>query len=255
MLGLTFGRARMSEPDSCLVSKLSHYIALRESDKHLLAEIEKNEQAIEANELLYRLGDTNTNLYVVKTGWLKGYTHLPDGGRHITRFYHAGDILGLSTLAFERFAIDVRSVNAGVLCPFPKKALEKIFVESPRLAALMFTLASREQVILMDRLRATSSLNPAGRLAYLFLNTLDRLRITNTRMTNQMNMPLTQQDLGDALGLTNVTVSRTLRSMESDALIKRDTGRLRLLNEPSLAALCDYENRHSQLDTDWFPNP
>ncbi|GAB5413698.1 MAG: Crp/Fnr family transcriptional regulator [Congregibacter sp.] len=243
----------MSDHDSCLVSKLSHYISLRESDRQLLAEIEKDEQEVDAHQLLYCLGDSIKNLYVVKTGWLIGYTHLPNGGRHVTRFYHPGDILGLSTLAFERFAIDVRSVNPGVLCPFPKRAFDKIFREAPRLAALMFTITSREQVILMDRLRATSSLNPVGRLAYLFLNTLDRLRITNSEMTNQMNMPLTQYDLGDALGLTNVTVSRTMGMMEESRLIKRDPGKLTLLDEKKLAELCDYENRHDSLDTEWFP--
>ncbi|EAQ98834.1 Crp/Fnr family transcriptional regulator [Congregibacter litoralis] len=244
----------MADHDSCLVSKLSHYVNLSAADKQLLANIEKTEQDFAADELLYRSGDKIRNLYVVKTGWLIGYSHLPEGGRHITRFYHAGDILGLSTLAFSRFSTDVRAVNKAVLCPFPKSAFEKIFLQSPRLAALLFTLTSREQIILTDRLRATSSLKPSGRLAYLFLNTPDRLRITNSSMTITMNMPLTQQDLGDALGLTNVTVSRTLRAMEAKNLIKRGAGKLTLADEERLIDLCDYENRHQHLDTSWFPS-
>jgi len=243
----------MSDQDSCLIAKLSHYVKLDDGHRSLLAGIEKSEREFGAGEKIYSVGDRMKNLFVVRSGWLYSYTHLPDGGRHVVRIYHPGDIIGLSTLAFESHATNLRSANAGCLCPFEKADLDEIFVQAPRITALLFTLSSREQVILMDLLRAASRMKPRARLASLFLNILNRLRTTNSRMTNRMNMPLTQHDIGDTIGLTNVTVSRTLGEMEDDELIERPEGELVLKDEQALEKLCDYANRHDHLDTDWFP--
>lgn len=67
-------------------------------------------------------------------------------------------------------------------------------------------------------------------------------------------MPLTQSDIGDAIGLTNVTVSRVLSEFEHDDLIERPNGELIIRDEQALRELCDFTDRHSDMDTSWFPD-
>lgn len=240
--------------ESCLVAKLSHYIELSREHKKLLEVIERSEQPSASAEDIFTIGQPIKHLFAVRAGWLFAYTHLPDGGRHITRLYHPGDVIGLSSLAQTRYATSVRTCTDAVLCPFEKSDLDRIFVEAPRIAALLTALAAREQVILRDLLRATSRMNPRARLAYFLLNILSRLRITNGCTLTSMRMPLTQQDIGDVVGLTNVTVSRTMGAMEDDGLIVREPPDVTILDEDALAQLCDFEDRHYALDTDWFPD-
>ena len=243
----------MTVSESCLIAKLSHYVPLDNEHEELLSSIEKREQPFSTGEEIFARGDEMVNLYVVKSGWLYGYTNLPDGGRHVVRFYHAGDIVGLPSLAFNHYAINLRAANAGCLCPFGKKDLDLILTRAPRISALLLTMSSREEVILIDILRAASRMKPRARLAYLFLDIFCRLRITNKSISNRIHFPLTQSDIGDAIGLTNVTVSRTIGEMEEEQLIKRIDGDLILHDEMALRDLCDFSDRHKDMDCSWFP--
>jgi len=238
--------------DSCMVAKLGHYIALDQADRELLADLEKSERPITAGAEIFSGGDRNEELFVVKSGWLYTYCFLPDGGRLVVRVYHAGDIIGMPALAFDHHTVNLRAVTDGCLCPFPKRALETIVKQSPRITSLLFTLAGREEAVLVDALRAASRMRPESRIAHLLLNIHARLKITNSQMTDCFRLPLTQTDIGDSVGLTNVTVSRTLSLMEQKKLILRHDGDVTLLDIDELKRLCDFHDRHATMDTSWF---
>ncbi len=243
----------MSNSNSCLVAKLSHYAELDDTHEQLLAKLEKTERQVANGEEIYAGGDPMTHLFCVKSGWFYGYTNLPDGGRHVVRIYHPGDIIGFSGLAFRHQSINLRSATEGCLCPFEKQDLDIIIKTAPLITALLFTLAAREQVIIIDTLRAASRMRPRARLAFLLLDIASRLRITNSTMTNRFRLPLTQTDIGDTVGLTNVSVSRTLVEMQQDGLIQRVDGDVVLLQEDALREACDFQDRHADMDTSWFP--
>lgn len=242
-----------SKSDSCLISKLSHYMELDESNRQLLRALEHSERTFTANDTVYSGGDRTLNLFVVKSGWLYSSTTLSDGRRHVVRIYNAGDIIGLPALAFSHHVLDLEAATACCLCPFSKQDLDQIFERSPRLTALLFSITSREEVVLIDTLRAASRMAPIARLAYFLLDLVCRLRVTNNSMTNRFRMPLTQTVIGDTIGLTNVTVSRGLTAMEESGLIKRCGQDVVLLNEPELRKLCDFSDRYAELDISWFP--
>ena len=57
-------------------------------------------------------------------------------------------------------------------------------------------------------------------------------------------MPLTQELIGDALGLTTVHVNRTFRSLREDKLISIDDKWVTILDFEALSLLCDFENSY-----------
>jgi len=240
-------------PDSCLVTKLGYYIEVTDEERELLASLEKAEQPVSAGEQIFAGGDKNDKLFVVKHGWLYTCTYLPDGGRLVVRVYHAGDIIGMPALSFNHHTVNLRAVTDGCLCPFPKSQLDVVIKDAPRITTLLLTFAAREEAILVDTLRATSRMRPEARIAYLLLSIHARLKITNSKMQNCFRLPLNQTDIGDAIGLTNVTVSRTLSAMEAKGLFKRSGGDITLLALEELKEQCDFQDRHASMDTSWFP--
>ena len=241
-----------SRYDSCLVTKLEHYLDMSPKERGMLSTLEQTERAVTAGDEIFVGGEVNRHLFVVKHGWLYAHTYLPDGGRLVVRIYNSGDIIGLSSLAFDAHVINLRAASDGCLCPFPRNRLDAVIRSTPRIAALLFTLAAREETILIDSLRAASRMRPDARLAQLLLNLHARLKITNTGMRRSFRLPLTQTDIGDAVGLTNVTVSRTLSKMEERGWIRRREGAITLLDLETLATLCDFQDRHASIDTSWF---
>jgi len=239
--------------DSCLVAKLSHYSHLSRSDRALLARLEENEEEHERGSEFLRHGDPVDHLYVVKAGWLYSYHDLPDGRRQITRIHHPGDVIGQADLPFRNVTGTTRACIDVCICPFPKTALDEVFATSPRLAALFYALSARDQVIYLDMLRAMGRMNARERMAHFLLDLLARLRVTNSMLTDTFRLPLTQSEIGDALGLTSVYVSKTLTAMEQIGDIKRVGVMIRIVEEARLAEACDFEDRYREMNTSWFP--
>lgn len=238
---------------SCLVSKLSHYIDLDDEDRERLARFEEEEERFADQSEIYWEGDATEHLHVVKSGWLYGYTDMPDGRRQIVRLHHPGDILGLADIAFPCATSNLRCCTDVILCPFPKSKLDLIFTDAPRIAALLFTMAAREQVLLIDTLKAMGRMSARERIAYLLLDLLSKLRITDSDMGARFRLPLTQTEIGDVLGLTNVYVSKTMSLLEAEGLIARSGDAVQILDEPALVRICDFVDRYADMDTSWFP--
>ena len=241
--------------ESCLAVRLGHYIDLNDDDREHLARLEEDERPHEKGEIIHSEGDRETRLFVVKKGWLTGSMMLPDGRRVVTRIYHPGDIVGFPDIALQDATSTLRSVEAGVLCPFPRDRLDEVFETSPRLTALLFSLALREQVIFMDLLKANSRMSARERLAHLICDLRARLRVTNSDLGPELRLPLSQSDIADHLGLTNVYVSRTLTALVNEGYIARTEKGVLVRDEARLCQLADYESRYDRIDTSWFPEP
>lgn len=239
---------------SCLVQKLSHYVDLTELSRKQLMSLEETEREFGKHAEVYRSGDRNDRLYVVKRGWLYSYTDLPDGRRQIVKIHHPGDIIGFPDIAFDTATTTLQTSEQACLCPFSKSALELIFQRSPQLTALMFSLAVRDQAIMIDALRAMGRMSAREKLAHLLLDLISRLRISNKNLTDTLRLPLNQFEIGDAVGLTNVYVSKTLIVLEREGFIRRRGDEIQLLKEQALAQLVDFSDRHHAMDTSWFPN-
>ncbi|MFW8637547.1 Crp/Fnr family transcriptional regulator [Cribrihabitans pelagius] len=243
----------MSDKESCLVTKLSHYMSLSDVDKEMLGHLEKTERVFEAAREVYQGGDENKDLYVVKHGWAFSYTDLPDGRRQIVKIHHPGDIIGFPDVALKHATTTLRTVENVCLCPFPKSALDKILSESPKLSALLISLALRDHVVLIDVLRAMGRMSAQERVSYMLLDLIARLRITNLQMTDTIRLPMTQNQIADYLGLTNVYISKTFIRLEREGFIHRDQARIRLLRENDMIELTDFHDRYAEMDTSWFP--
>lgn len=240
---------------SCLARKLGTYVELSSSDRDAIARLEKEEMHFAADAVVRRRGEAIRHLFVVKSGWLTSHTDLCDGRRHVIQTYHAGDMIGLSDLASHRCNATLTACAESVLCPFPKNALDEIVTRQPRLSALMLALSARDQEVLIDLLRANARMGARERTVFLLLMLYYRLRLTSDDETGCLSCPLNQTQIGDMIGLTNVSVSKCLVDLERSGLIARDRHRIRLLQLGTLERMVEFEDRFSRIDTTWFPEP
>jgi hypothetical protein len=72
------------------------------------------------------------------------------------------------------------------------------------------------------------------------------VRLKGVGLANGMSfeLPLTQELIGDAIGLTTVHVNRTMRSLREDKLIAIDDKRVTILDFEGLSLICDFENSY-----------
>ena len=72
---------------------------------------------------------------------------------------------------------------------------------------------------------------------------------------DRLHLPLTQEDIGDATGLTAVHVNRMMRGLVDDGLIERNGNHVRFLDETRLADEAGFTDRFASIDTGWLPPP
>lgn len=237
---------------SCLVAKLGHFADLKEDDQALLVALEKEERAYRRNQIVRRAGTTVEDLFVVKSGWATSFSILEDGRRQLLKLYMPGDIIDLADAGCLTAPQDVKCITEAVLCPFPKSGLEPIFRNAPRVTALLFAMSVRETNALTDRIRAIGRFSAYERVCHLLLEIRDRLTVLDPQAHEAFRLPLTQLDVADLLGLTNVYVSKTLSRIEKDGLIRREGSRLLLLDPERMREICEYRGP-GQVDVSWFP--
>ncbi|WP_085810799.1 Crp/Fnr family transcriptional regulator [Sphingomonas sp. TZW2008] len=239
--------------ESPLEARLSQYTPLTFAERDALRWLERRERSVAAGEVLIEEGAATDQLYLVASGWLHGSVRLKDGGRQILRFYFVGDVTTTFSIAWGRSAARLQAVSPANLYQIPKDVFGRLFRSQPRLGALLYAVAASEQVAMADRLTSIGRTDGFTRIATLLLDIRSRLRVADGLDGSTFELPLTQQDLGDAVGLTKTHVNRSLKALEETGLVER-TGRLIRINDVDrLARLVDFKDRHGEIATDWLP--
>jgi CRP-like cAMP-binding protein len=238
---------------SALEKRLLQYLPLTFSERDALGWLERRERHFAAGEVVLEQGQQTECLYVVSEGWLHASSRLKDGGRQILRFYFVGDITTSFSIAWEYTASALTAVSECTLYEIPRPALGRVFAEHPRLGAMLYGVMASEHVAMSDRLTSVGRMNGMTRIATLLLDIRSRLRIVDGVDGSVFELPLTQQDLGDSVGLTKAHVNRSLKALQATGLIEREGKIIRITDVNALADLVGFQDRHAHVATDWLP--
>jgi len=250
---MTDSKSKYGDVDSCLVKNLSHYVELSASDRELIAAFEKEERQYKSGEIVHRANEATQYLHAVRSGWAYLFTVLHDGRRQIIGTFVPGDVIGLAELAATRTSFSLVACGETVLCPFGKSALTPLLQRSARLAAMLLALSARDQMVYMDLLRAIGRMPAIERVMFVLLTWRARLGITLGSDVMTINCRMNQTEIGDLLGLTNVSISKAVGALEKDGFIKREGQVITLLRIDDMKDATDFSDRYRSLDTSWFP--
>ena len=238
---------------SCFAARLAKQVPLSDSEKTALARLEENPRKVKRGAMVQRVNDTVTELFVLREGRMMSFVIMPDGSRQILRVYFPGDFIGSASTIYSRAPESLIALTDAIICPFDKHALRRLLDESPRVAALLFLLSNAERVAMTDRLASLGRTSAKARVASFLLDMFDRIRVTDDAVTDSFDLKLTQEEIGDSIGLTSVHVNRMIRQMEEEGLISRSNGRITLRDLPRLEEIGHYTNRQKDMDLDWLP--
>jgi len=239
---------------SCLAERLGHYVRLSSGEQEALDRLEEQDRAYRRGSIVISESDSPRELFIVREGWLHSSVVLGNGSRQIMRFHFKGDMLGLPLLAFRDSPETVTAVTDVTLCPFGREKLAAVIAAHPRLAALLLSLAVAGRVALADRLASIGRTSARARVSSLLCEIYLRMRMLGLATDGTIQLPLTQEDIGDATGLTAVHVNRMMRGLVEDGMIDRNGGHVRVLDEARLCIEANYVDR-TDLETSWLPPP
>jgi len=166
-------------------------------------------------------------LYKVVSGAVRSFSVLRDGRRHIARFYLAGDFFGLETSS--KHAMSAEAISASKILVIKHSVLAVLAEQDKDIARRLTDMMSGE----LGRAQVDVTLlikTSCERVAGFLLEMADR-----TPATNEIELPMSRQEIGDHLGLTIETISRTFTKFEHAAVIGRpNSHHVTLLNRAAL---------------------
>jgi CRP-like cAMP-binding protein len=127
----------------------------------------------------------------------------------------------------------------------PRQAVKQIALEHPRVGMAMWIDTLVDGSIFREWIMNVGRRDAHTRIAHLLCEFSLRLQVAGLGEQTNYELPMTQEQLADAVGLTTVHVNRTLKALESDGLIERESGRSVVIgNWRKLAEAGDFDSTY-----------
>ena len=183
-------------------------------------------------EHLFLEGDPKTHVYKVEAGTVLIYKILSDSKRQIIDIAFPGDHIGLGSIGAHAFnaqateSVSVRCLSVG--------ALHQLAAQDPQIAFKLYQALAHELDAARNHLLTIGYRDASGRLAS-FLLALTKRNERHGQDATEFVLPMRRADIGDFLGLTIETVSRTFSKLKADGVIDLDQGGyVRICNHAAL---------------------
>lgn len=226
---------------------------LSEAEREAVLALPGRPYTIERGQTILRENDEARGFYLLLSGWAAVWNVMPDGGRQIAKIHLPGEPLGTPSMAMRRSTENVLAITEVVIANVPLARFGALFETHPRVAARFLLSVQQERIVLMDRLAAIGRVGAEASVASFLLDIKERLEPLGLVQDNSFDLMVTQEQIGDVLGLTSVHVNRVLSSLTSRGLIERNGRHYRLPNADLLSATAARPERQPFPDQDWLP--
>lgn len=204
--------------DNCALNSICMPVSLHIEDIERLDNIIHRGKPLHKGEYLFRENDLFTSVYAVRSGALKSEIVTETGDEQITGFYLPGEVLGMDGLANNVHTNSVQALETSSVCKIPFERLEELSTQLPSLQRHFLQLMGREITQEQKIVSLLTKKNAESRIASLLLSISSRNGRRNLS-TNSFLLPMSRKDLGNFLGLTLETVSRSLSRLQKKGLI------------------------------------
>ena len=229
-----------------LLRKALAFMPLNAAQREELRGSTERPTSVPADTFLHRRGDPVRRVVIVVSGALIESVAGPDGGTQNLRFYFPGDSIGGHEIALRHHAADLRTLTPVRYGSVPAHAVAPR--ANARVLTLFYALRLAEQAIMSDRMRTIGRGRADERILHLMLELNARQRLTEPSVGNRVWCPFSQAEIGDAVGLTNVYVSRTVTRLREEGVLWAE-GRCFTIADPAAAARrTGFVNRYADID-------
>jgi CRP/FNR family transcriptional regulator len=196
---------------------------------------------VEAKEFLFAEGDAISHLYRIETGAIALYKVLADGRRQVMGFAYPGDLIGLGVEG--EHVMNAQAIKPTRVRCLPVASLRQFAARDPMLGFKLYESLARELAATRDLLMTTGQRSAVERVAG-FLLAFSRRNVRNGRDPANFELPMTRTDIGDFLGLTIETVSRTFTKLKLLGVIELPhCNQVRVLDIDELERLANGEEQ------------
>jgi CRP-like cAMP-binding protein len=224
--------------------KIAYLLPLSSEEEASVQFLTTRGRAVRAHTELIRQGAAYRYGYLLQTGWAIRTKLLPDGRRQILNFVLPGDVVGLAASFFTTADYAVTTLEQSRVTVLPLARMAVFFQRQPRLGATLCWQLAQEEALVSEQLVNVGRRDAYTRVGHLLAELYWRLDTVGLVQHATYTLPATQPMLADALGLSAVHVSRTLRRLRQDGLVVVNGHRVVLDDLPALERAVDFDHTY-----------
>jgi CRP-like cAMP-binding protein len=221
--------------DTFLQDVMSHS-RLDEEDRSAILNLPFRLRRLDIGSYLVREGSEPTHCAVLVDGFAYRQKMTGNGARQILAVCIPGDAVDLQNIFLDISDHAVQTLTRTTIADLSRDQLQNLVLTRPAIGRAIIQLTLVEASILREWVVNVGRRDARERIAHILCEFAVRLETRGLALDQGFDLPMTQEQLADATGLTSVHVNRVLKGLEADGLISR---KRRQIHYPDWRALQD----------------
>jgi CRP-like cAMP-binding protein len=223
-----------------LIKKLESIFPLRGDEGAALEKLPMQVVELRADQDIVREGDRPTRSCLLLEGFACTYKATRDGKRQIMAFHLPGDLPDLQSLHLKTLDNSVGTITPCRVGLIQHDALRELCERHHRIASALWRMTLIDAAVFREWILSIGRRNAFRRIGHLLCELVTRMQAVGLAQGDTCELPMTQEELGDALGISTVHVNRTLQDMRHSGLITLRGGTLTVLDWDGLREASEF---------------
>lgn len=237
-----------TNPLHLLLRKLETHSALDEEDRRRILALPYTLRTLEPHAYTVREGQKAESCAVLLSGFAYRQKLTSDGGRQILALHIPGEALDFQNLFLDESDHNVQMLTRGDVAMVPREELQELARSRAAIGHAILVTILVEASIFREWVVNVGRRDARTRLAHVLCEFAVRLEAQDLIEEYGYNLPMTQEQLGDVLGLTPVHVNRTIKALEADGLIARKGRNINFPDWERMREVGDFNERYLHLE-------
>lgn len=230
-----------------LAGRLGRFEALPADEHDALMSLPHAVRAYEPGQYIVREGDRPRFCSILLKGYAFRHKVVADGGRQIVSIHMTNDIIDLQNMLIDHADHNIQSLTTVDLALIERERVIDLAFTNPAIGKALWRDTLIEGSILREWVANVGRRDSRARTAHLLCEIAVRQEAAGLGSRETFELPMTQEQLGDALGLTPVHVNRTLKLLQEEGLIRRSKRAVSVADWELLRAAADFTSAYLHL--------
>ncbi len=234
-------------PLHLLLRKLETHSELDEEDRRLILALPYTLRTLEPHAYVLREGETPDSCSILLSGFAYRQKLTSTGGRQILSLHIPGEPLDFQNLFLDEADHNVQMLTRGEVAVVPRSELQKLARSRAAVSHAILVTILVEASIFREWVVNVGRRVSRTRLAHVLCEFAVRLEAQGLTDDYGYNLPMTQEQLADVLGLTPVHINRTVKLLEAEGLISRKGRSISFPDWQKMREAGDFNQRYLHL--------
>lgn len=229
---------------AALLRRLTTTSGLDEDDVEAIRSLPIVIKHYRSNQAIVRDGDRPIESCLIAEGFCVRSKVTSDGGRQILSIHIPGEIPDLQSLHLHVMDHDLVTLTECTLGFISHTALRDLTRRKPNVAEIFWRDTLIDASMFREWIINVGQRAAPNRLAHVIVELRERLRVIGRAQGVEFEMPLTQEQIGEAMGITPVHANRIIKQLRGDGVLDFHRGRVTVIDEGKLRELADFDDRY-----------